>query len=384
MMRVEPEIPMALMDHHDPVLFGELMEAIKSVAMTGGFTGGVAVEQFEHDFAAWCETPHAIAVSSGTEALALTLKALGVGPGDEVVVPANSFIATAEAVSLVGARPRFADVDADTQLMTRETLEQALTPACCCAIPVHLFGRTVELGPIIELAHRKGLAVVEDCAQAHGARYCGARVGTIADAGTFSFYPAKNLGAWGDAGAVITRHANLAEQVRLLRSHGESPRYHHRLVGTTGRMDAIQAAVLRLKLSRMELINRARQDAASRLHAALRGIDGIIAPLPVSEDGDHVYHQFVIRMAQRERARELLASLGIATGVHYPIPIHRSEAYAHLAETKDVAPYATSLARQILSLPIFPALTVSQAERIGDGLRSCVSSFEVSAGGLAH
>jgi dTDP-4-amino-4,6-dideoxygalactose transaminase len=384
MMRVEPEIPMALMDHHDPVLFGELMEAVKGVAVTGRFTGGAAVEQFEHDFAAWCETPHAIAVSSGTEALTFALRALGIGPGDEVVVPANSFIATAEAVSLVGARPRFADVDADTQLITRQTLEQALTPASCCVIPVHLFGRTVELGPIVELAHSRGLAVVEDCAQAHGARYCGARVGTIADAGTFSFYPAKNLGAWGDAGAVVTRHANLAEQVRLLRSHGESPRYHHRLVGTTGRMDAIQAAVLRLKLGRMELTNRARQEAASLLHAALRGIEGIVSPAPVSGDCDHVYHQFVVRTGQREQVKELLASFGIATGIHYPVPIHRSEAYAHLAEVEDVAPCATSLAGQILSLPIFPALTAAQAERIGDGLRSCASSFEVSAGGPAR
>ncbi len=364
---------MTVMDHGDPELFEELIAAVRSVAATGAFTGGAAVEAFEADYARWCEAPYAVGVSSGTEALVLALRALGVGPGDEVVVPANSFIATAEAVSLVGARPRFADVDRETQLMTTSTLSKALGPDVRCVIPVHLFGRTVDMGPIMELARGEGLAVIEDTSQAHGARYRGQRVGTIADAGTFSFYPAKNLGAWGDAGAVVTASEGLAEEVRLMRSHGENPRYHHRIVGSTGRLDAIQAAVLRLKLARLEEWNVARRRVADGLREALADIDRIALPAPVSADGDHVYHQFVIRTSLRDTLREQLAERGIATGIHYPIPIHLSEAYADLAADLDVAPNATALATEILSLPIFPAMTDEQVHRVGEAVGECVA-----------
>jgi dTDP-3-amino-3,4,6-trideoxy-alpha-D-glucose transaminase len=371
MSSASTDIPLTVMDHNDPELFWELMAAIADVAGTGQFTGGAAVERFEANYAAWCEVPYAVGVASGTEALLLALRALGVGPGDEVVVPANSFIATAEAVSLVGARPRFADVDADTQLMTAHTLEHALTPSVRCVIPVHLFGRTVDMAPIMGLAQAAGLAVLEDCSQAHGARYRGQRVGTIGDAGAFSFYPAKNLGAWGDGGAVVTAREELANRVSLMRSHGESPRYRHRVIGTTGRLDAIQAAVLSLKLSRLDERNQARRLAASRLRDALRDSEPFIAPAPVAFDGDHVYHQFVVRTPRRDAVRELLTRQGIATGIHYPIPIHRSEAFQALAEGHDAAPRATKLAKEILSLPMFPSLTGEQIERIGDALREC-------------
>jgi dTDP-3-amino-3,4,6-trideoxy-alpha-D-glucose transaminase len=364
-------IPLTVMDHSDPELFGELLAVVERVAATGAFTGAAAVEQFEVDYAAWCEVSHVVGVSSGTEALVLALRALGIGPGDEVVVPANSFIATAEAVSLVGARPRFADVDLQTHLMTADTLEPTLTSAVRCVIPVHLFGRTVDMAPIMELARAHGLLVVEDAAQAHGARYRGRRVGTIGDAGTFSFYPAKNLGAWGDAGAVVTPSAELAERVRLLRSHGESPRYRHRVVGTTARLDAIQAAILRLKLSRLEDWNQARRLVADRLREALVDAEEIVSPPPAQLDGDHVYHQFVVRTPRRDVVREFLADRGIATGIHYPIPIHRSEAYEALVEECDPAPHATQLAEEILSLPIFPSMTEEQIGRIGTALRRC-------------
>jgi dTDP-4-amino-4,6-dideoxygalactose transaminase len=314
-------------------------------------------------------------VASGTEALVLALRALEIGPGDEVVVPANSFIATAEAVSLVGARPRFADVDAETQLMSAQTLQRALTPAVRCVVPVHLFGRTVDMAPVMELARDAELRVLEDASQAHGARYRGQRVGTIGDAGTFSFYPAKNLGAWGDAGAVVTARDALAARVRLLRSHGESPRYRHRVVGTTARLDAVQAAVLRLKLPGLDERNQARRVAADRLRDALQDADPLTAPAPAAADGDHVYHQFVVRTPERDSVRRLLAREGIATAVHYPIPIHRSEAYRALAEGDDAAPVATRLAQEILSLPMFPSLTGEQIERIGDALRRCSSDI---------
>jgi dTDP-3-amino-3,4,6-trideoxy-alpha-D-glucose transaminase len=371
-----PPVPMTVMDHGDPELFAELLEAVKAVAQTGAFTGGAAVEAFETDYARWCEARWAVGVSSGTEALVLALRALDIGPGDEVVVPANSFIATAEAVSLVGATPRFADVDPDTQLMTASTLEPVLGTGVRCVIPVHLFGRTVDMDPIVELARGKGLAVLEDTSQAHGARYRGRRVGTIGDAGTFSFYPAKNLGAWGDAGAVVTSSEKLAERVRLMRSHGENPRYHHRIVGTTGRLDAIQAAVLRLKLARLEEWNVARRRVASGLREALAGIDGIVLPAPVSSEEDHVYHQFVIRTDMRDTLRERLAEKGIASGIHYPIPIHLSQAYAHLIADSDVAPNATALAKEILSLPIFPSMTDEQIASVGRAVRECVAGDE--------
>jgi dTDP-4-amino-4,6-dideoxygalactose transaminase len=360
------------MDHKDPDLFVELMRAVEGVAAAGAFTGGAVVERFEAEFAAWCEAPYAVGVSSGTDALVLALRALGVGPGDEVVVPANSFIATAEAVTIVGARPRFADVDERTQLITAETVARALSPGVRCVIPVHLFGRTVDLDPIVQLAQAEGCCVIEDCAQAHGARYRGRRVGTIGDAGTFSFYPAKNLGAWGDAGAVLTTREDLAESVRLMRSHGESPRYCHRVVGMTGRLDAIQAAVLRQKLPRLERANEARRRVAGALCEQLAQSRSIVQPAPpLSAGEDHVFHQFVVRTSARDALREMLAAEGVASGIHYPTPIHRSEAYAAIAQEDDVAPVATKLAAEILSLPIFPSMSSAQIERVGEVMQRC-------------
>jgi dTDP-3-amino-3,4,6-trideoxy-alpha-D-glucose transaminase len=368
---ISAPVPLTVMDHQDPDLFAELMRAVEGVAAAGAFTGGAAVERFEAEFAAWCEAPYAVGVSSGTDALVLALRALGIGAGDEVVVPANSFIATAEAVSIVGARPRFADVDERTQLITAETLAGALSSRVRCVIPVHLFGRTVDMDPILQLAHAKGCCVIEDCAQAHGARYRGRRVGTIGDAGTFSFYPAKNLGAWGDAGAVITTREDLAESVRLMRSHGESPRYRHRVVGMTGRLDAIQAAVLRQKLPRLERANEARRRVAGALCEQLAQADSIVRPAPLGAVEDHVFHQFVLRAPARDALREMLAAEGIASGIHYPTPIHRSEAYAAIAQEDDVAPTATKLSAEILSLPIFPSMSSAQVERVGEVVCRC-------------
>ena len=362
-------IPMVEMDGLDRPIFEQLIEAVRGVASSGAFVGGAAVDRFEDEYARWCEAPFAVGVASGTEALVLALRALDVGVGDEVVVPANSFIATAEAVSLVGAVPRFADVDPVTQLLTVATLEPALTPRVRCVIPVHLYGRTVELAPIMELAARLRLSVIEDSSQAHGARYRGERVGTIGDAGTFSFYPAKNLGAWGDAGVVVTRDGALAERVRLLRSHGEGPRYHHSLIGTTGRLDAIQAAVLSVKLPRLDRANEARRAIARRLNAAVAEHPDVIGPAPLDAGCDHVYHQFVVRSRDRDALRAHLAADGIATGVHYPIPIHRSQAYERLGQAS-AAPTADALAREILSVPVFPTLGPERVARIGQSIAS--------------
>jgi dTDP-3-amino-3,4,6-trideoxy-alpha-D-glucose transaminase len=368
-------VPLTRMDNEDPELFAELLETVARVAATGHFIGGDEVAHFEADFARYCETSDAVGVSSGTEALVLGLRALGVGPGDEVVVPANSFIATAEAVTLAGAVPRFADVDPDTHVVTAETIERALGDRVRHVIAVHLYGRTVDLGPIRELTDARGLALVEDACQAHGARYHGRRVGSFGAFAAFSFYPAKNLGAWGDAGALTTSDPELADRVRLLRSHGEKPRYHHQVVGTTARLDAVQAAILRVKLARLDAANDGRRRAAVLLHNALEG-SGAVVPRAGGPGEDHVYHQFVVEHPHRDELRELLEHHQIASAIHYPIPIHRTNAYAGQLGGDDPAPVATGLAERICSLPIYPTLDEQTAGRIG----AVVSDLAVSGG----
>jgi dTDP-3-amino-3,4,6-trideoxy-alpha-D-glucose transaminase len=372
----DKSVPLTVMDNHDPALLDELLSAVREVASSGRFAGGAFVERFESAFARWCEVDQAVGVSSGTEALVLILRALGVRPGDEVIVPANSFVATAEAVSLAGGTPRFADVDRETQLVTPQTIAAAHGPRVRGVIPVHLFGRTVELSEIAELTRGWGVWLVEDCAQAHGARYAGQRVGTWGDAAAFSFYPAKNLGAWGDGGAVITNRADIADQVRLLRSHGERPRYHHRVVGTTGRLDAVQAAVLERKLARLEDWNAARRAVADSLRERIGGSADVILPPPATGRHDHVYHQFVVRARRRDELRAHLDRHGVASAIHYPVPIHLSEAYAELRPGQDVAPVATRLAGEICSLPIFPSMTAEQIDRVA----SAVTEFPSGAG----
>jgi dTDP-3-amino-3,4,6-trideoxy-alpha-D-glucose transaminase len=366
---IPTEIPLTRLDNADPALMDELLETVARLAHRSAFTLGPEVKAFEDEYADYCETAHAIGVSSGTEALALTLRALEIGPGDEVLVPANSFIATAEAVSLVGASPRFLDVDAQTALITAETVQEAIGPRTRCVIPVHLYGRTVELEPIVALAHDRGLSVIEDAAQAHGALLDARRVGSIGDAGCFSFYPAKNLGAWGDGGAVVTSDRRLAERVELLRAHGERTRYHHELIGTTARLDALQAAILRVKLRRLDEWNAARRRVAAALTQALSGCT-VQPPAPCREGADHVYHQFVVQSAERERLREQLAAAGIATAIHYPVPIHHTPAYASRDAAQPALTVAESLARQIVSLPMHPGMTDEEITRVAVAVRA--------------
>lgn len=371
-------VPLTRLDFAQPELLEELMGAVRGVAERGAFTLGEPVEAFEREFAAYCDSDHAIGVSSGTEALVLALRALGIGPGDEVLVPTNSFIATAEAVSAVGATPRLLDVDPESHLITAEIVAESLTPSVRCVIPVHLFGATVDLDPILELAHDAGVHVIEDACQAHGARYRGRRVGSLGVFGCFSFYPTKNLGAWGDGGAVVTSVPELAERVRLLRAHGEQPRYHHRIVGTTARLDALQAAVLSRKLALLDDWNEQRRALGSSLRARLNGLDGhvgeagSISPtrLPFAE-ADHVYHLFVVRTDERDALRAHLSQWGVASAVHYPTPIHLTEAYAHLGLSHGSLPVSERLADRICSLPLYPSMTERELERIS----AAVSSF---------
>jgi dTDP-3-amino-3,4,6-trideoxy-alpha-D-glucose transaminase len=356
------EVPFARMDCADPALMEELLGAVREVAEHGAFTLGHHVEAFEREFADYCESDFAVGVSSGTEALVLALRALEIGPGDEVIVPANSFIATAEAVSAVGAAPVPVDVDPDSHLITAELIAPSITPRVRCVIPVHLFGGTVELDPILELTREAGIHIIEDACQAHGARYRGRRVGTLGALGCFSFYPAKNLGAWGDGGAVVTAVPELADRLRLLRSHGERPRYHHRVVGSTARLDALQAAVLRRKLTRLDRWNDERRSAGAQLRERL---DGLVDPVRLAfPEADHVYHLFVVRCEERDALRQHLAERGVATGIHYPVPIHRTGAYADLGMGPGSLPVCEALAERICSLPIFPGMRPEELERV--------------------
>ncbi len=368
-------VPLTRLDFADPELLEELMSAVRAIAERGAFTLGEPVEAFEREFAAYCQTGFAVGVSSGTEALALALRALEIGAGDEVIVPTNSFIATAEAVSLTGATPRLVDVDPESHLITAEILEQSLGPRVRCVIPVHLFGATAEMTSIATLARDAGIAVIEDACQAHGARHRGRRVGTFGAFGCFSFYPTKNLGGWGDGGAVVTDVPGLAERVRLLRAHGEQPRYRHRTIGTTARLDALQAAVLRVKLARLEGWN----DSRRRLGGTLRGLideglsrTGRAGAIELTggpeKHGDHVYHLFVVRSDQRDGLREHLARRGIASAVHYPTPIHLTEAYAHLGLAQGSLPVSERLAERMCSLPLFPAMSDVEVKGVADAV----------------
>jgi dTDP-4-amino-4,6-dideoxygalactose transaminase len=357
-------VPFVRMDRDNPELLEELLGVVRTVAEESSFILGAHVEGFENDFAAYCETEEAIGVGSGTEALMLSLQALGIGRGDEVILPANTFIATAEAVSAVGATPRLVDVDPVTGLLTAAIAEHAMGPKVRCIIPVHLYGATVDMDPILELAREARVAVLEDACQAHGARYRGRRVGTLGHIGCFSFYPAKNLGAWGDGGAVVTSRADLADRVRLLRSHGERPRYRHRVVGTTSRLDGLQAAILRVKLRHLDTWNAQRRRAAAELRRALQGLALELPATPVAA-GDHVYHLFVVQSEERDLLRAQLTARGIASAVHYPVPVHRTDAYAHLGLQPGSLPVAESMAARVCSLPLFPGLEDWQIRAIG-------------------
>jgi dTDP-4-amino-4,6-dideoxygalactose transaminase len=362
-------IPVTRLDQADPELLEELLEVVERVARKGAFTMGAELENFEAEFAEYCGAHCAVGVSSGTEAISLALRALEIGPGDEVIVPTNSFIATAEAVSWVGATPRFVDVDPTTHLITAAHVADEIGPRTRAVIPVHLMGATVDLDPILELACEHGLRVIEDTAQAHGADHKGRRVGSIGHIGCFSFYPTKNLGGWGDGGAIVSNDEQLAERVRLLRSHGEGPRYHHSMVGTTARLDALQAALLRVKLARLDGVN----DNRRRLGAALReGLAGTSVQLPSAafDGADHVYHLFIVRTEQRDALRAHLETHGVSSAVHYPFPIHRTDAYGPMAEGS--LPNAERLASEICTLPLFPTMSDDEVARV----IAAVSSFE--------
>jgi dTDP-4-amino-4,6-dideoxygalactose transaminase len=348
-------------------LRNEIDEAIRRVVDSCGFILGEDVRAFEAEFAEYCGVRFALGVDSGTSALHLILRALGIGPGDEVVLPPNSFVATAEAVSLVGARPVFADVDEATHLLDAQALERAITPWTRAVIAVHLFGRSADLNALKAVTDRHGLYLIEDAAQAHGARYHGRHVGGAGVAAAFSFYPGKNLGAFGDAGAITTNDAGLRDAILQLRDHGQRGKYDHQRVGTTARLDSLQAAVLRVKLPHLDSWNAARRRVAAR-YSQLLGDSEFRAPAPLRPGEDHVYHLYVVRHEHRSAVAQALQENGIGFGLHYPVPIHRTEAYAYLGLGPGSFPVSERLAEEILSLPMYPELTDAQLEHVCDVL----------------
>jgi len=347
----------------------EIDAAVSRVVAGGQFIGGEECRLLEEEFARYCGAGHACGVANGTDALTLALKAFGVGPGDEVVTVANTFIATGEAIVLNGARPVFVDVDPDTFTLDPSALEAAITPRTKLLVPVHLYGHPADMPAIMDVAARRGLPVLEDAAQAHGAEVGGRRAGALAHAATFSFYPGKNLGAYGDAGMVTSNDAGFIARVRQLANHGGgASKYDNVVVGTNSRLDTLQAAVLRVKLRHLDGWNAERRERVRAYHRALEGAAGITVPR--ERDGCRsAWHLYTIRAGERDRLQARLKSEGIATAVHYPRPIHLQPAMAAAGGNAGDLPVSERLSREVLSLPLYPELPLEAVERIAALLR---------------
>ena len=350
----------------------EVDAAIGRVVESAAFVLGREVEAFEAAFAEYTGARYCVGVNSGTAAIQLALMACGIGAGDEVIVPANTFFATAEAVSTAGATPVFVDADAVSYTIDATKIEAAVTERTRAVIPVHLYGQAADLGPISEIAARHNLVVIEDAAQAHGSLYRGRRVGALARAGCFSFYPGKNLGAYGEGGAVTTNDAEVARMVRMLRDHGSERKYHHELIGYNFRLEGIQGAVLNVKLRHLDRWNDLRRAHAARYDELLRG-----TPLTLPREMEyarHVYHLYVVQAEARDSLQQTLSAAGVQTGIHYPIPVHLQRAYAALPYKPGDFPEAERQAARVLSLPMYPELRDEQLMRVADAIQQAFAS----------
>ncbi len=358
--------------------------AIDRVLTRGWFVLGPEVEAFEHEFAAYSGAAHAVGVASGTDALTLALRACDIGPGDEVITVPNTAVATVAAIELAGARPVFADIDPATMNLDPAAAERAITPRTQALLPVHLYGQSTDLAPLLDVARRHGLRLIEDACQAHGASYGGRRVGGIGDIGCFSFYPTKNLGGYGDGGMAVTSDPALAERLRLLRAYGWKERDRSVVRGTNSRLDELQAAILRVKLPLLDGWNATRRAIAARYDAAFAGLDGLRLPGEAAY-GTRIYHLYVVRLSNtarpepvegrapephREAFRAHLTGQGVGTLVHYPFPIYLQDAYRDLGLTAGACPVAEQAATEIVSLPLHPHLTDTQVEAVVAGVHS--------------
>ncbi|MBV9925991.1 MAG: DegT/DnrJ/EryC1/StrS family aminotransferase [Acidobacteria bacterium] len=360
----------------------EVDEAVQRVLDTSAFILGREVEAFERAFAEYVGASECVGVSNGTAAIQLALQACGVGAGDEVLVPANTFFATAEAVSTAGATPVFVDCGPSTYNLDAAKIDEVVTERTRAVIPVHLYGQPADLDAVFEVAKRHDLLVIEDAAQAHGARYKGSRVGARGVAGCFSFYPGKNLGAYGEGGAVVTNDAEVARRLRMLRDHGSEQKYRHELVGYNMRLEGIQGAVLGVKLKYLDDWNALRRRHAARYRELLAPLEesGALV-LPVEADyAEHVYHLFVVQTDAREQLQRYLSAAGVQTGIHYPVPVHLQPAYAALGHREGDFPRAESQARRVLSLPMFAELTEHQLKYVADALADFYAEASAAAG----
>jgi dTDP-4-amino-4,6-dideoxygalactose transaminase len=356
---------------HEPIR-AEIDAAIAGVIDTNAYILGPDVEAFETEFAAYCEAGHCVGVASGTAALELAFEALELGPGDEVIVPANTFVATVMPLLHRGVTPVLVDCDPDTALVDVDAAAAAVSERTRAIVPVHLYGQPADMGPLLDLAAAHDLVVVEDAAQAHGARYAGRRIGSFGRATCFSFYPGKNLGALGDGGAVVTGDADLAERIRLLRDLGQARKYEHVVAGHNERLDTLQAAVLRVKLRHLDAWNDERRRAAADYAQALEDL-----PVSLPEtalDREHVWHLYAIRCAHRDEVRAALDSAGIGTGIHYPVPVHLHVAFAALGHTRGSFPVAEAWSREQLSLPMFPGLDRDRVDVVADRLADALGA----------
>jgi len=354
----------------------DVQRAVTNVMQNAAFIMGPDVAAFENAFGAFIGLPYCVGVESGTAALKLALEALGIGPGDEVIIPANTYIACAFAVSQVGATPTFVDMR-DDYLIDVDLIEAAITPRTKAIMPVHLYGQAADIEAIVAIARRHGLKVLEDVSQAHGAALGGRKMGTFGDVAAFSFYPGKNLGAYGDGGGICTADAELADRLRLLRDFGQRKKYEHLIVGDNCRLDTMQAAVLGVKLPHLAEWN-ARRLQAAKWYDELLSQAGFVPPVRHTDEG-HVYHLYVVRVEQRERVMSELGAQGIQTGIHYPIPIHLQQAYRDLGIPEGTYPRTEAAAKTILSLPMFPEITREQVERVVAGLAACAAPAEAVA-----
>ena len=359
---------------HAP-LWRELDAAVGRVVAHGQFVEGPEVAEFERSFAESCKARHCIGTSSGTSAIELVLRAIGIGPGDEVVTTPFTFMATVAPILLAGARPVLVDVDPETGLLQADAVEAAITPRTAVLLPVHLYGQTVDLNRFRALADRYGLFLLEDAAQAHGASWRGQPAGSVGDAATFSFFPGKNLGAFGDAGCVTTSDEILARRIRKLRDHGRIDKYRHDEVGTNARLDSLQAAVLLVKLPHLVTWNQRRRRHAAAYDRAFEPATGVV-PIRIAEGALPVYHQYVVRLGDRDGCRRALERLGISTGVHYPVPLNRQPALEGLIT--GTYPAAETLAREVLSLPVFPELYQHQRDSVVEAVTAFTSAGRAS------
>ncbi len=362
------QVPFVDLSAQYNVISEEINAAIAQVLRQNDFILGKAVGQFEEEFASYCEARYAVGVDSGTSALELALRVFGIGPGDEVITTANTFIATTLAISYTGATPVLVDADPKTYNMDVACLEEALTERTKAVIPVHLYGQPADMGPILGVARKHSLIVIEDACQAHGARYKGKRVGTLGDAAAFSFYPGKNLGAYGDGGAVVTNDEHVADSLKMLRNYGSREKYVHDVKGFNRRLDTLQAAVLRVKLKYLDQWNAARREHAREYERRLAG-SNIITP-KAADYAEPNWHLYVILAQQRDALKRELAQQGIATGIHYPIPIHLQAAYPELGYPPGKFPVAERAAREGLSLPMYAELTLEQIEKVISAVRN--------------